>query len=340
MRNLIYSQVKGVIARALGECENGARVLALANESQERLLNRPSDPLGSTVRYRFCSSNACITLPRQVRTVLRWALCSCPGLIRPEWFELMSNGPGLQNEDGCSSSLFDHGTVPAFQEVDGTGKYIRVYAQNAVDAGKKVILKFYRDDTKQKQYTLYGGAVQEGEELTLVAPPNYALTTATVMKGGLYSVVKALTSYPINLYEFDGSANSATLAQYEPSETTPIYRRYLLPGLSSRGGCGESDCAGEACDQPVITALVRLQHVPIALDNDPLVLHNIAALKLMAMAILAEEQHREQQAQALEAKALRELEGELASYQGSGMTVTVGTADRSIWGAGMIENAL
>ena len=259
MRSLLFKTVRPVVARALGECATADRVLAFTNESQERLLNRPTEPLGSTVRYRFCTSNACLTMPRQVRTVLMWSVCASSGTVRPEWYEFLGNGPGQQDEDDClGNTLIDHGTVPAFQEVDGTGKYIRVYAQHASDAGKKVILRFYRGDTLTKQYTSYGGAVQEGEELTLIAPPNYAMTTATVMKGGLYGVIKAATNYPINLYEYDGISNSATLAQYEPSETNPIYRRYMVPGLSDRDGCGHTDCSGEACDAPTITALLKV----------------------------------------------------------------------------------
>lgn len=346
MRNLILgaatdrTSVRSVVARALGICPSDDRVVDLLNESQERLLNREDDPVGALVTYQFCSSSYCLVLPRQVRTVVASETCGTPGTIRPIWYRFHANGPGqLCPTTGCGLQVIDRGIAVAFSEVAGANKYVRLYAQNAVDAGKKVILKYYRGDTKSKQYSPINGVVQEGEQITLVAPPAYAMSSTYVMPGGLYGVIKEVTQYPINLYEYDGSGNTQMLAWYEPSETVPTYRKIFVPGLSNAGACAntcEADCdlgeGEESCEQATVTTLVKLQHVPVVVDNDPLVLGNIAAFKLMAMAIQREGQERFAESTLLEAKAVRELRGELAAYHGPGMAIGLQVQDQGTFG--------
>lgn len=342
MRNATFGNVKTTIARALGMCPTDARVVDYTNDAQERLLNREIDPVGSQVRYRFCSTAHCLVLPRQIQTVLAYAVCGIPGVVRPIWYSFHANGPGeLAACMGCASQLIDQGTVVAFNEMSGEGKYIRVYAQNAADAGKTIILKYYREDTHAKQYSEIDGVVQEGEQITMVAPPAYAVTSTTVMPGGLYGVIREATEYPVDLFEYDGVENTANLAMYEPSETNPIYRRVYCPGLNHRGGChtnccddNESEDDDSECNQTTVTLLARLQHVPVAIDNDPLVIGNIAALKLMAMAIQREGQERFAESAVLEGKAIAELNGELASYHGAGETIPLQVQNRSIFGIG------
>lgn len=347
MRNLTYGEAKSVIARALGMCATDARVLALCNEAEDRLLNREDDPVGALVPYEFCSSDACLVLPRQVRTVVNFSICDTPGVVLPLWYRMHQNGPGNPCvTDTNEVRLLDRGIAVAFSEVLGENKYVRVYAQNAADAGKRVVLRYYRGDTRQKHYSTIDGVVQEGEAITLVAPPSYAVTSTTVMAGGLYGVIKDVTAYPINLYEYDGTTNTQMLAWYEPSETVPTYRKVYLPGLSVRGACsscGDDSCEGvdseseDSCEQTTVSTLVKLQHVPVVVDNDPLVIGNVAALKLMATAIQREEQERFDESERLEAKAMRELRGELASYHGAGEVLALQVQNRATFGLGGVE---
>jgi hypothetical protein len=295
--------------------------------------------VGSIVQYRFCSSAYCLVLPRQIQTVLAYSVCGVPGTVRPIWYQFHANGPGhVCPQDLGPARLIDQGTVVAFNEVNGASKRIRVYAQNAVDAGKKIILKFYREDTHQKQYTSIDGTVQEGEQLTLVAPSSYAVTSTTVMPGGLYGVIREATQYPVDLFEYDGVTNTANLAFYEPGETNPIYRKVYAPGLGEVGQCGnfcgDSECPAEECEQTTVTVLARLQHVPVVIDNDTFVIGNPAALKLMAMAIQRELQERFPESVILEQKAKAELNGELAAYHGAGETIGLQVQNRRTFGLG------
>lgn len=342
LRNLTWAKAKTVIAPALGFCTTDARALQFANQAEDRLLQREDDPAGSIVTYRFCTTDYCLVLPRQIQTVLGFDVCGVPGVNRPIWYAFHKNGPGRTcPQDQTDLRMEDMGTVCCFQNVEGDGKYIRVYAQNAADAGSKIILKYYREDTRQKFYSSIDGVVQEGEEITLVAPPAYAVTSTTVMPGGLYSVIKDETDYPVDLFEYDGVTNTANLAFYEPGETHPIYRKVFVPGLAERGSCSNTCDDTETCEDDeddchervTVEVLARLQHVPIRNDHDSFIVGNIEALKLMAMSIQRELQERFEESAILEAKALREIKGELASYH-EGEVTPLQVQNRQTFGIG------
>lgn len=333
MNSLTLGECTSTIARVAGVCETSTRIPQLLNEAQARLLNRPDYPVGSLVRYRFCAGeSSCLTWPRFVRTIEAFAICSTPGVIRGNFFEFIGwpNGIGLQTEENMPGNmLIDRDPSCAFDDVVATTaapRKICAIAMNVADVGKKITLR-YIDDSGQKKYTSIGGVVQEGEQLTLITPnavfpANAVFTSSNVSSGGLYHVVKEVTKYPVLLYEASNTpAIIKLLSQYEPSEKVPIYRRSFIPGLTNMGAC--EDATTDCTVDKQITALVKLQHVPVVVDNDPMVIGNLAALKLMSMAILREEQNRHDEAAILESKAAREIDGELASYLGDGMSCSL-----------------
>lgn len=346
MWNLTLGTARSQIARVSNVCNDSATARVYLNEAQQRLLNRPDKPVGSFVRVRFClGSDSCLSWPRAIRTIEAFAICDSPGIIRGQTFEFIGypNGIGQQNAENMPGTmLIDRGTSVAFDDVNANtvAKKIQVVAQHASDVGKKITLRYY-DSTGNKVFTQIDGIVQEGEQLTLAAPPSSVYTSNNVMTAGLYHVVKAVTNYPIRLYEVNASdlVQTKLLAYYEPSEEAPIYRRSFIPGLTNMPAChaeNEVDCT----QNKRITALVKLQHVPVVVDNDPLVIGNIAALKLMVMAILREEQNRHDESILLENKARAELDGELASYQGDGMVHALKVQDADLFGAGQPQTAI
>lgn len=343
MRRLTLGEAKDKIARVIGICNTDARVAEYLNEAQERLLNRPSDPVGSWLRYKVCvGSSSCLTWPRQIRTILTFWVCKTPGRFVSEWFEAIGwdeGGYGLRDaDDGCCGSLLiDHGTACSFDNVIATTaepRKIQVVASNVADNGKTIMLR-YIDSNGNRVYTSIGGSVQEGERLVLSTTGT--LTASNVATNGLYHVVKAITDYPVRIYSWDtnSAVQSALLAVYEPSETVPIYRQTLLPGLTDMAACegATSDCAVNKA----VTILAKLQHVPVKVDNDPFVIGNLPALKDMVQSILMRERHEYDAADRLEANAARELDGEIASYLGAGMVMTMKYQDSGLFGAGVFN---
>lgn len=351
MNSATLGTIKAVIADAENACPNNEKVARLVNQAQERLLNRPDKPVGSMVEMRFCvGASDCLVWPRQVRTIEAYAICSTPGTIRPPWFSYIGypNGNGLVGRNSCpGNQLIDKGMTCAFDDVQSSTtapRRIAAIASNAADIGKKITLR-YLDSNGQKVYSSIGGVVQEGEQLTLVDPAsvfpsNAAVVSSNVATNGLYGVIKETTQYPIYLYEYDPTAPvlpasiTKQLAQYEPSEQVPIYRKSLVPGLTQWQTCCDNSTNTDCTDNKALTALVKLQHVPVVVDNDPLVIGNVAALKLMVMAIMRENSNRFDESALLEAKARAELDGELSSYLGDGMRTAIRMEQPDCFGAG------
>lgn len=344
MRRLTLGEARSSIAEVLGVCTTDARIVTYLNEAQERLLNRDFDPVGSWVRYKVCAgASNCVVLPRQVRHVKAAWVCNEPKAVLSEWWEAAGywhGGRGLMDGDGRNGTqLIDRGTACSFDNVIATTaepRKIQAVAADSSDNGKTITLR-YVDANGNRVYTSIGGTVQEGEQLTLST--SGVLTSSNVATNGLYHVVKATTNYPVRLYSYD--VNSATqstlLAVYEPSETVPIYRKYYVPGLTEEAACEGAE--SEDCTQnKAVTLAVRLQHIPVVVDNDPLVIGNLPALKDMVQSVLMKRRHEYEAAARLEADARRELDGELSSYFGDMQQPHVRMPDVETWGMGGVVN--
>lgn len=237
MNLLTLAKLKPVVARALKKCATDADVVTFINEAQERLLNRPNNPVGSMMRYRFCTDDVCIVLPRQVRTVLKGAWCNTPAKILSQWYEFDNNGPGiLESTSFVGEAIVDHGTDCKFDDltVGATDRLLRITTDIAETAGTYIWLYGY-DENNQWIQTQYGGTWYDGERVDLGSTP--ANTTHYFTR--LTRVHKDVTNGIVRVYEWDSVAAAVVkqLGQYEPSEEDPIYRRVMLPGKASYGDC-------------------------------------------------------------------------------------------------------
>lgn len=349
MRRLTLGSAKSTIARVLGKCEDSPDVAIFLNEAQERLLNRPSDPIGSVMRFQVCvGQDNCLTLPREVLTVKAFWICNTPGRFVSEFFEMVGwdeGGYGMRGDcdSNCSKTMLDRGTDCVFDQPIATASQLRkiqVVAADASDVGKTIIIR-YVDSNGNRVYTSIDGVYQEGERVTLSLAGT--LTASYVANGGIYAVTKQVTNFPVRLYAYDvtNSVQTALLAVYAPSETLPIYRKVAIPGLTDNNS---SNCCGEVSDDTSctntksLTILARLQHVPVVVDNDCLVVCNLPALKLMCKAIKLEEQHELAMAADFRNQAAAELDGEIAAYLGDGMRINIQTPAAGTWGAGGVFN--
>jgi hypothetical protein len=99
-----------------------------------------------------------------------------------------------------------------------------------------------------------------------------------------------------------------------PSQTGASYRRYFIGGIPSR--CFD-------CDSPAtgvqVTAMAKLEFIPMTCDTDFLIIGNLAALKEECMSIRYDEMDSvESVAKAARhhKNAIRLLNGELVHYEG------------------------
>lgn len=335
MRRLTLAEAKPPVARALKKCSTDSDVVSFLNEAEARLLNRPGEPVGSTMRYRFCTDDQCIALPRQIRTVLKGAWCHTPARVLPEWYDFDPNGWGqLDGDIFIGESVVDRGTDCKFNNFTYgmTDRKIKITTDVAEDVGTYLWL-FGFDENGQWISTQIDGTWYEGERYDLGSgvagyTTNYFTELVRTKKDETKGIIRG--------YEYDTTTPevSKALFRYEPSETSPIYRKIMLPYADNYCTCSSDS---DVTTRP-ITLFVKLQHIPVKVDNDAFVIGNLAALKLMCMAIQAEEEQRYEDAGKLEAKAQWEIDGELAAYIGAGTEMAV-TFDLG-FGGGAVDNVI
>jgi len=284
---LTLSDAKGTIAGVLGVGTADSRVAQYLNEAQRRLMDR-GQWVGTILRYVCCVASGCLTWPRQIETIESYAICDYPGIVRNKWYEFLGNGTYGHKSDECDAGLLiDRGFGVGFDNICGTDKKIKVYADVAEDANAQILLQYW-DTNGTWVRTLSGGSYIDGELIDLDnATPQF--TTYELLANGLVGVQKPVTNGTIRLYEYDTTdASEKALAIYEPDETRPQYRKSLIPGLENMGACCDSDTD---CENIKVTVMAKLKHIDVSIDRDWLILQNLPALKLAVMAIKAEEQN-------------------------------------------------
>jgi hypothetical protein len=334
MDRLTLLSMKPIAARVIGVCATDARIPLYLNEAQERLMSK-GRWVGTVIRYRICTSESCITLPRQIETVEAWALCDCPLTVRDKWYEFAANGPGQRRSDlGSSMNMIDRGTACVYQDMSGTTSFINVQSAVAEAVDARILLRGYDDNAQwiRTQEPAASGIWIDGEYVAI----NTTGTRSVNKFSSLTEAIKPVTNGPVNLFEWPAAlgANFQQIAYYESDETLPIYRRYLIPNIANACKCNN---AQDDCASKTVTILAKLRHIPVSNDNDFLVLQNRSALKLMIQAILKEERNVWNEATVYEARAVQELENELGSHEGDGPVSILRIIDPDLFGAN-VEN--
>jgi hypothetical protein len=278
-----------------------------------------------------------------------WA-CETPITIRNQWFENIQ-GVGLQTPrrncagGNCNEGLFvndqwcnfgngyDRGTGCTFNEIRGLNKKIRVYNDIAEADDAYITLMGY-DENSQWVLTEVDGVWIDGERVPFATP--YA--TSTKFFSNLTAVIKPITNGNIRLYEYNtDTTTQRALSVYEPSEENPAYRKMLVPGLENarccNTSCSEDDDDSE-CRRVKITAIARLEYVPVSAPTDWVIPGNPDAVAEMMMSVRAGEMHNEEQMVFHEQKCLSMLNTQLRHYLGHAVVQPIRRQSSAIANAG------
>lgn len=325
------------IARVLNTAPTDERFTGYVNESLHRLVQTGELFWGTYARYQFCVTDGCLVWPREIAAIEAVALDSSPIVIRNNWFEFIENSFGLAGDGsgdchsgtcggwpyshGCSGSqLYDRGTVPAFADIIGTDKKIKVYCDIAETAGAKILLQGY-DENNNWIRTQVSGVWTDGEYVLLnAATPQ----TSTKFFSSLVAVQKPITNGAVRLYEYDTTLTTQrAIAVYEPSETNPAYRRSLIGGFCAPTG---------DCETTQVTVMAKLEFIPASVDTDWLLIGNLPAIKDMCQSIRKAECNLFDEAVQWEARAVQALRRELSHYRGHGVVQPIRMGPRYIGG--------
>lgn len=287
--------------------------------------------VGTLARYQICANFACFSWPRAIETIEAFAICNGPGTVRSGWYEFADFGWGQIHSDYCvGNQLIDRGHAPAFDDITGTNKKIRVYCDLSVDVGKSILLQGYDENGN---WILTNNGETNGEEVVLAMP--YVDTDNLFT--GLTGVQKEVTKGNVRLYELNTSTSAQKpLAIYEPDETLPEYRRSLVPGLTNRGVCCGTDAS--ECEKKTVTVIAKLKFIPVVNETDWVMIGNVPALKDMCQSIQKREDNLIAEALAYEASAVRELEAELSSFYGDGTVDPIRSMNSGIFAYSGVES--
>tara|TARA_R100001015_G_C4633486_1_gene198508 strand:- start:1788 stop:2801 length:1014 start_codon:yes stop_codon:yes gene_type:complete len=316
---LLLKDVKSDCAKVLSMSSTDSRVVDYINEAQERLLYKGKWP-GTYIRYEVTQSNGAITWPRQLETIESVAVAGASGKVRDGWYEFLESGPGLRDKDSEDSlTLIDRGTAPAFSDIvtsDEVEKKLRVRIKSADNVSTKSIILQGYDENGEWIRTTSDGAVIDGEKVTFGGATDgdsdgwFDVDTTNKFQA-LSAVIKDKTDYSVKILEIEatGTVTERLIAQYEPSETHPEYRRSLIPGLSDTN------------TTVAVTVIGKARFIPASEDNDWLYIDVRSAIKEMVISISMAEKNMLQEAIAFEQRAIGILEDYLMHYLGEGAIV-------------------
>lgn len=228
-----------------GVSVNDPRVVVRINEARERLFNL-TDFKEKKARYSFCAYQNCITLPRDLETVIAARVDKAATHIRPVWFEYQDNGPGLSESDSLfQQNAMDRGdNWPCFRDICAA-TVLRVYADLPEDAGAKLTVLGIDDSTGLEVMTNVAGVWQMGEQIGINnAAPQNSTTTFRRVTGirkprtngpvRLYSVVEGASTPGSNVTVLSGSV--ITLSTPTPWNGTPIGSVTVYGTYDKEGG--------------------------------------------------------------------------------------------------------
>lgn len=271
------------------------------NQVIRRLMKR-GDWYGTEQIVEFCTNGCNVTWPRWVGTVeaVRFGRGHA-GHVFNNWYRFI--GPHHHHGDFHSDVvLSDAGTAPTYNDITGTtGRLLRYNVVKAHDIGKKITIygKQYGNQPLQEQDPPTGNWIAG---MTLTAANPYGTNTTLVTE--ISAITREATEGMAYLYEYDPVTGTVIdLAQFEPNETNPRYRRSCITN-QGHGHC-HTDANGIRWTK--VEALIKLEFIPLVNDRDFLIVDDLDALKLGIQAIQLEESNDDQLAEAKWLKAIREL---------------------------------
>lgn len=217
------ADVWGKATEIFGICDEKI-LLQFISDAVQLLANKGE--IDSLVAYvDLCVHGQCVTLPREVETILAVNIGGHPALGRDELFSFHLNGPG-DFCTPCSYSWTNVGGFPTYRDLQCPGKLI-AFLDSPEDQGKELRV-FGFDDENKPLRTKVGTTWQDGYLVPTIF--GYALPDSTAPYiSRITTVRKALTVANMRLSSFDNSSSSGTLLGiFEHDETEPRYRRIKL----------------------------------------------------------------------------------------------------------------
>jgi hypothetical protein len=281
---------------AVGLCASDtASIAQIANSAESRLIlaREAGDEgwYGSFAEMAFSLSRATpyVTMPRNVARIEATAVCEQPVALNNQFYEYLRFGNGrlpkvFHREGHRMVQAFARNNAPGFVDLTNPPQYIVVYLLNPADATTRVFVQG-TDPTGADIYTIDGANRVKGV-FCAVNPPFTVVSDSSgnpIPFNSISGYQKGGTLGAVQFFQMDPTTgNQVLLHTMEPGETTGWYRRYYFHNLPWNC-CGQG--GGPPCSTPAptppqvqISAIVKLDPVPVTFDTDYLLIQSIEAL--------------------------------------------------------------
>lgn len=296
------------------------------NSAQRRLLfAREAGDEGwwgsfAEVSFRGVSrSTPYFTTPRNIARVEAANVCDSPIPLNNQFVEYLQFGNGRlpktcpwMRGPACITQMMTRDNVVTFVDPTLDAFYIRIYAGDSADlnAAKRVLLQGI-DTSGQVIYSQDGAMEVEGIFVTLNSP----FVQTPIQFSRITGIQKDTTSGTVQIFQVDPTTgDELALVTMEPSETVAGYRRYYFNNLP------RNCCNPTLPEENVrVTAIVKLELIPVVVDTDYLLIQNLEAIieECMAWRMSKMDDARAQQlAQVHHINAVRNLNSEITHYLG------------------------
>jgi hypothetical protein len=302
----------------IGYCPTDARLLSLFNEAQRRLLEMPARWTGSIQyvdlailgRPWFCAPPGVITILAAYNRDNRgrgellngWyqfgGIADYSGAPSPQWIQPWSGDPApvFLAEDGVSPVVTDLPTVPFS---------VRCYANFAADVGKATRIYGLQEFSNLPII----GSDRPGVEL-LVSDRDTGTVDETPTIGNVTLIEKVQTTGPVDFYavttDVNGVETETFIQQMEWWEMTSIRQRWVV----------------NTCPVPCyLKAIVKLGHIPVALDTDFAVFASLDAMGSAMLSLKRFEERAYDEAAGVWAQAEKLLDDATRNMTGDRVTV-------------------
>lgn len=314
------------LPKAVGLCASDLPgLLAYLNAAEPRLLYAEEAGeegwFGTWAEMIFTvrASQPYLTAPRRVARLEYITVCDKPVEIQNQFYEYLRFGNGRLPKaclETCRTPVlraYSRNNAVLFKDISSPPQLVKVYRTDAADIGKRVLIQGL-DSNGNNVYEMDGSERVDGEYLTFADADTFALST--YQWNALNGIQKDLTDGPVQIFQVDPSTGVETLlSTMEPGEKVASYRRYYFNPVPPV--CCVTSALTE--EDVTVSAIVKLDHVPLMVDTDYTVIQNLEAFIEECQAIrysTMDSIASQQLSQVHHKRAIKLLNGELAHYLG------------------------
>ena len=260
-----------------------------------------------------------LTTPRGIARIEYLLSCDEPVPVQNQFHEYLAFGNGRLPKQYTTRDLirpqqtFMRNNAVTFIEMTNPPQLLRAYLTDSADVGKRVLFQG-TDSTDAPIYSQDGVNRVVGNFVSLDSPFVDTPEPYNLITG----IQKDITSGQVQIFQVNPTTGDQVLIlTMEPGEQTAWYRRYYMDRLP----CGCCATPGQTtCDSVQVSALVKLELLPVVVDTDYCLIQNLEAIIEECQSLrysTIDNPTAKQMAQERHTQAIRMLNGELAHYMGT-----------------------